>query len=533
MKKITSTAATTAATTATNAIKYHLLRNTLLSKGSTTAFFSTHNNNNNTKKKKLHLNSDPPPPSSSSTSSSKQPFVTHKLYPGQPNPLTQIYKKRNIPSDPIYRPPWHTNHNHNNHNNKNQANIISANDYNNRPKVTFDNQFQSLFDGMIVLSWLDEKQRQCIYNDYLIMIQEQYDQKYPSSTTTKSTSTSTSSTNTTSHEYIMKVLGQKYNMSSLRIGAIVQNCHDEEQMYISDDPSIIIENEKISEYVDAKYKEHINNVYNAYGEINPNNHNNNNSYFFEDPIESNDTGGVTSDSSGKDYTSLEDLYDDVDDLIKETIKREKEDAQLEIDGHVYKEDVDDDDVVSEINKECRELIERFNHNHNNDNDNQSTTDTTKRPRWKYVAQAINVRQEKKQHGKKKKNSKNNNNSNSNNTIVEQNGILRPATMKEVNDVAWKNVRNVTEFGFRGVKMAWVDRVKNGNKNGWGRVSEEIKAAARAKLEGEEQSSQTKEGEEKEEQDNNEEKDGMDKKVNNSQEENSSRGNESSKDEEEK
>lgn len=348
---------------------------------------------------------------------------------------------------------------------------------------------------MIVLSWLNETQRQDIYNTYTQMMIEQ-DAKF----------------GVTSHEYVMRVIGEKFNVSTARVGAIVQCCHTQEQM-AKTDPEMI--HEKVAEYVDAKIQEHITNVYNAYGEVNPNE-------FIEPPVESSDIR--MSQSSGE-FVAVEDLYD-VDELTKEAILREKDEAQLEIDGHIYKEDMDDDEIESKVNKECLDLIDKQKEAFQlmtkswgrdtsskveyplpkggsidtsdadaNDEDAEADADTgnkkdvERRPRWKYVAQTINVRKEKKEREKMTaamggRRTKLKKQEKITNTLVEQDGVLRVATMKEVNDVAWKDVRNSNEFGFKGVKSAWLRR-KAGERGGWGRVPDEVKAAARAKLEKEE------------------------------------------------
>lgn len=297
---------------------------------------------------------------------------------------------------------------------------------------------------------------------------------------------------TTSHEYVMRVIGEKFNISSRRVGAIVQHCHDEEQM-AKNNPELV--HDKVAEYVDAKIQEHINNCYSAYGEVNPNE-------FIETPVEAGDNN--LQNLTGE-FVAVEDLHD-VDELMKEAILREKDEAQLEIDGHVYKEDVFDNEIESKVNKECLDLVEANNnvfkslpksYARNDDTtekpmpqggkieieDEEGNTivkEVTRRPRWKFVAQTINTMDEKKKReksGRRKKAKK----EKKTNTLVEEDGLLRVATAKEVNDVAWKEVRDEVEFGFQGVKSAWIRR-KNGEKGGWGRVPEDIKAAARAKLE---------------------------------------------------
>ncbi len=344
--------------------------------------------------------------------------------------------------------------------------------------MAFEEQFDSLHDGMIVLGWIDKAKQQEIYASYtsLMLEQESAHQK-------------------TSHEYVMRVLGQQYNISSMRAAAIVDAMHEEEQAR-KNAPEYVYD--KLAEYVDAKIMEHINNVYTAYGEPNPNE-------FLEDPVEGSGVIMNTSDGSGE-MVAVDDLYD-IDDMTKRAIMREKDEAQLEIDGHVYREDIDENQVESEVNKECLNLIkaqeeakkvtDELWEREESGSENESEQ-VERRPRWKFVAQTINVREQKKAKEKfgKKKKKKSAKQQQKTNTIVEQDGSLRVATMKEVNNVAWKDVRDVKEFGFKGVKSAWLNR-KSGERAGWGHVPEEIKAAAKAKLE-EKEAQKTKEEQEQQE-----------------------------------
>ena len=181
---------------------------------------------------------------------------------------------------------------------------------------------------------------------------------------------------------------------------------------------------------------------------------------------------------------------------------------------MYKEDIELDSIETNVNKECMDLIKaqkeaqqmmidswkreegemesplpnggKVEDDNDDDDSNGSENATAKeverRPRWKFVAQTINVRDGKKARGKignkkKKKFIK----EPKTNTIVEQDGLLRVATVQEVNNVAWKDVRDIKEFGFKGVKSAWLNW-KKGEKGGWGHVPEEVKAAAKAKME---------------------------------------------------
>jgi hypothetical protein len=89
-----------------------------------------------------------------------------------------------------------------------------------------------------------------------------------------------------------------------------------------------------------------------------------------------------------------------------------------------------------------------------------------RPRWKYVAETINTRYEKKKRRhktwpKKGRLIKN--------AIVEQEGHLRVASVAEVKNTSWKPIRNTQEFTYQGVKKAWLERTLEGKIGGWGRV----------------------------------------------------------------
>ena len=389
---------------------------------------------------KKNLNSNKPP--------NPQPFVKIRLRPGESDPLSKIKRK---PRDPIYRPRWN-----------NKAQIISAEDFNARPKVSFNEQFDSMHDAMVVLSWLDEGKRQDVYQSYLhLMVEQEKEFK------------------TTSHEYIMRVIGEKFNLTAVRVAAIVQNCHDEEQA-AKDGRTV---NEKMAKYVDTKIKEHIDNAYMAYGEVNPNE-------FVETP-----TGVAGIGSSSGEVVRVEDLYD-LDDLIKKAVTREKGEAQLLIDEKVYIEDVDDGTVDSNVNNECLKLVEKAKDfdvlkkdlarnvddkvefslpdNGSIEDEDGNKTDTERRQRWKYVAQTINVREQKKLGNKSRRGAKLKKKQKKDNTLVEEDGETRVASIAEVSQTAWKPERDESEFIYKGVKTAWLNRQLKGEKYGWGRVPDSMK-----------------------------------------------------------
>mmetsp|Transcript_9604 Transcript_9604/g.14384 ORF Transcript_9604/g.14384 Transcript_9604/m.14384 type:complete len:477 (+) Transcript_9604:143-1573(+) len=394
-----------------------------------------------------------------------QAFVKVRLTPGEGDPLSKFRGHAHRKADPTYRPRW-----------RHKANIISKEDFAARPTVGFDTQFDSLHDAAVVLSWLNETQRQDVYQMYLSMMVDQ-DNEFKG---------------TTSHEYVMRVIAEKFHLSPRRVGAIVQNCHDEEQAYRNGE--ISKDQEKVSAWVDTKIQELIDDTYETYEEKNPNE-------FVEPPIGGADMINV---SPARDAVTVEDLYD-VEELEQEAVVREREEAQLLIDQKVYIEDVHAKDITSKANAECHKLIKRANiefkdlrnsfkrsDGSDNSSDNGAENDyeytlpeggqredeegnitkTERRERWKWVAQTVNTREEKnvrkmKKGGRRKGTLRKKNNDNKDNTLVEHDGVLRVATMEEVSGVAWKPIRNPIEHTYGGVKASWLSRKHD--RKGWGRM----------------------------------------------------------------
>mmetsp|Transcript_12119 Transcript_12119/g.22685 ORF Transcript_12119/g.22685 Transcript_12119/m.22685 type:complete len:469 (+) Transcript_12119:79-1485(+) len=391
--------------------------------------------------KKTLVDSDKPPNS--------QAFVNTRLTPGEFDPLSDIYGK---PRNPLYRPRW-----------RNKAQIISAEDYAARPKVSFEEQFDSMHDAMVVLSWLDEEKRQDVYQMYLELTVQQ-DREFK----------------TTSHEYLMRVIGEKFNLSPLRVAAIVQNCHDEEQAAKAGK----MVNDKMAKYIDAKIKEHIDNAYMAYGEVNPN-------QFVEIP-----TGSAGIGSASREVVKVEDLYN-VDELTKQAALREEGEAQLLIDTKIYIEDVDTGKIDSKANADCFKLMDNVHNefqqvkeilNRKQDDglesplpsnrvvegEDGSENESERRPRWKYVAQIINVREQKKVGKKSRRGAKLKRHQQKENTLVDDGQELRLATVEEVAQTSWRSESNEDELLYRGVKAAWLDRKLKGEKYVWGRVPAEVR-----------------------------------------------------------
>lgn len=105
---------------------------------------------------------------------------------------------------------------------------------------------------------------------------------------------------------------------------------------------------------------------------------------------------------------------------------------------------------------------------------------TRRPRWKYVAQIINTKKlmnppGSKHRGRKvasRAKAKRHGRVVDGNTIIEEGGKLRVASVAELEQTSWKHVRNESEFMFRGVKDAWLKRQLDQEVDGWG-VQKEV------------------------------------------------------------
>lgn len=87
-----------------------------------------------------------------------------------------------------------------------------------------------------------------------------------------------------------------------------------------------------------------------------------------------------------------------------------------------------------------------------------------------------------------------------NTIIEQDGKLRVASVAELEQTSWKHVRNESEFMFKGVKEAWLKRQLEGEVDGWGMQEEvfptkEIEASEEKEAEEGEEGKEGEEGEE--------------------------------------
>jgi hypothetical protein len=260
-----------------------------------------------------------------------QPFVdpTINLHPGElsdlppnfhqhgsPGPLPNAPYSRhaNDGRDAYWRPPW-----------KNRAEIISAEDIANMPRVTFSEEFESMADGMIVLSWLGDAQASQMYQLYVDLMTAFV--KKQEGNTVKEKEWGVLSAHT-SHEYAVRVVAQKYNVSTSRAGGVIQLKHNEEQL--KRDPEFEVDH-KLQAHVDQKIRAKISEVYRSYGEVDP-------LEFVEDPIASTGLLGHE-DMNGRAVERVSDLMD-VDALVERKKREEKQNAIRKIQTHRYVEDVD-------------------------------------------------------------------------------------------------------------------------------------------------------------------------------------------------
>jgi hypothetical protein len=351
----------------------------------------------------------------------KQDFVKVRLEPGE----WDVGR-----TDPIHRPPW-----------KNKARIMSAEDFANRPRAGFDDEFATPRDAMLVLSWLDRKTQDKIYQSYLNLM-----------TTMEGTDTQK-----TSHEYVMRVVAQKYNVSASRVAGVVQLLHNEDQIRRQHPEQKIYY--EAQDYVDARIAEHIANFYDAFDEDPPG------APFIEDPMGVTGLGNIDRNTRG-----LKEAGDelDYDELMEKALIRDRREARLWIDNYEYIEDVDEDTIPIKTTADCDKLLKaqrKMKAAPRPEALCPLPESGETRPRWKYVAETINSRYEKKKRRpkwpKKERLIKN--------AIVEQEGDLRVASVAEVKKTCWKPIRNTQEFTYQGVKQAWLERTLEGKIGGWGRV----------------------------------------------------------------
>ena len=410
----------------------------------------------------------------------KQPFVTAKLEPGEWDMDR---------TDPYFRPKPPP-----------RSRMISAEDFANRPPVGFDNEFSTYNDSMIALSWLDTKTCRLIYQRYVDMM------IHASSDTTSSgkgdapgdgSSNKNSSGNArTSHEYVIRVLAERYKITPLRAAGVVQLQHNEEQMRWHR-PELLCDAQ--AQNAEEMILKNISDAYRAESSDPPGTARAGGGHggrgpvkviqpFVEDPAGIHGRGEP--DEISRTFVSTDDIYD-MDMKLEEANRRDEERARILLDEHVYKEDVDETVVMVQTDGAAKRLLKAHNQHGKKKEEKQQKTEIPypetnsegeKRPRWKYVAQVVNTRAQRKK-GRKLTSYVNNR---MDNTLVEEDGLLRVATVAEAKQVAWKPtvsekvkggkrnkiVPKQMEAMYDGVKKAWLERELHGRTDVWGKAPDE-------------------------------------------------------------
>ena len=357
----------------------------------------------------------------------KQPFVTAHLEPGE----WDVNR-----TDPYFRPkPPKT------------SKLISAEDFANRPPVAFENEFSTLNDSMISLGWLDSKTCRQMYQSYvdmMVLAQEQHGK--------------------TSHEYVVRVIAQKFNVTTWRAAGIIQLQHAEEQMR-QHNPELLCDEQ--AKHAEQSILQNIRDAYRAERSDPPRP----NGGFMEDPVGIHGRGDP--DETSRNWTKANDIYD-LQQKLEEATVRDAKMARLLIDGHVYKEDAEDSKQDVPIDATCRKLLKKSREipgpQETTIDYPQTNAKGGKRTRWKYVAKVVNTRnlRNKKHATGNKRIVTSYTNNNISNTLVEHDGELRVATVEEAKQVAWKPTREGNEYIYEGVKNDWLQKTKQGKSSVWGR-----------------------------------------------------------------
>lgn len=373
--------------------------------------------------------------STGSNNNKRQPFVTDEIEPGEWDAELK---------DPLHRPKY-----------KSRARIISKEDYAHQPSVSFEDQYATFSDAMVTLSWMDHETQRRVYDLYLNWM-----------------TTAQEKHGKTSHEYVCRLLGQRFNITPFRAAAIIQLQHLEEQYKLNEPDRLILTEE--AKIMDDYMKHTIEEAYRSTGETPP-----------ETFVEQVDPeGGMESYKT----MAVDDLMD-VDQLTRDANVREQERARLMINEHVYIEDKDDEAQEIKLTRETKRLIKQ---KEQLQAKNEAAADAVasptakqamdqkeeRRPRWKFVAQTINTQdlnpKAKFSHYKDGKPLRGRRHRTRfqqdwpENTLVEQDGELRPANLAEVKQTSWKPVRHVQEFTYEGLKKGWLDRTVRNKSNAWGK-----------------------------------------------------------------
>ncbi|KAL7550084.1 hypothetical protein ACHAWF_013316 [Thalassiosira exigua] len=446
--------------------------------------------------------------------------------------------------------------------------VISAQDFANRPRVTFSESYASMYDAMTTLTWMTQKDKDEMYRLYVEMMQaiaEKSDaQKKVEERDMTDKDWDVLSAHT-SHEYVIRVIAQKFNVTSSRAAGVIHLQHREEQH--KKDPTFAVRHD-LQKFVDEKIRDVIRETYQEYGEKDP-------LQFFEEPIAS--SGNVPRENAESPVFFGAPELTDVDALTRRVRNRELDDARRRIREHVYIEDVDDRTRKVVVDREAKRLMrmqetlgglyddldqvnavgadadeggeggEGPSEEGSSDagegggtevpeayivkEDAKKATKSKKkngwsppsarkptpelppvpdaasplpengaghkqvagsrRPRWKYVAQIINTYDMENPQGSNRRGKgvarwhkgKRHGRILDGNTVIEEGGKLRVASVAELESTSWKHVRNESEFMFKGAKDAWLQRQLEGEVDGWGYQEEVEDERALAQREG--------------------------------------------------
>jgi len=385
-----------------------------------------------------------------STINKQQPFVRTRIDPGEWDPERK---------DPLYRPKFQS-----------TAKILHADDFARRPKVGYTGEFENYHDAMITLSHLGQKQQKEIYDRYISLM----------------LGVESHHAGRTSHEYIYRVLAQQFKMTIERIASVVLLQHNEERYKCEGKVELV--DDAVVAQIDTKFNNMIAEAYQTTGERPP-------QEFNEDPVGS---GGEPPHPNTKKYTDAPDLLD-LERMTSEWTVREGRRARLIIDGHVYKEDQDDDAVPLPLSKTARKLLShraRLAQALANDPivEDQRQKGLAvepeyrtvgakgkgqRRPRWRYVAQIVDTRTRRKINNKNYRGGMVNDAPE--NTLVECDGVLRPGTLADCKTVAWMPKRNALEHLIAPVRKGWLDRTLRNQPLAWGKAPQSLVEAHAAKF----------------------------------------------------
>lgn len=399
------------------------------------AFFST--NTNNEQQQESYENSN--------NINKQQPFVRTRLDPGEWDQQRR---------DPLYRPKFQS-----------TARILHADDFARRPKVGYTGEFENFHDAMVTLTHLGQKQQNQIYDAYLSLM----------------LGADAHHAGRTSHEYVYRVLGKQFQMTTERIAAIVLLKHNEER--IKCEGTVPLVDDDVVAQIDAKFNNEIAEAYRCTGERPP-------VEFTEDPV---GADGAAPPPNTKKYTVAPDLLD-LERMTAEWTVREGRRARLIIDGHVYKEDQYDEDIQLPLSRAARQLLrqkERLAQKLANDPVVEEQRQKghavepewrtvgakgkgERRPRWRYVAQVVDTRTRRTIGGKRHRGAMVNNAPE--NTVVECDGELRPGTLADCKTVAWKPKRDGLEKMIAPVRNGWLDRTRGNQPMAWGKAPDHVLAA---------------------------------------------------------